>query len=135
MTRKGGRVVIWAYSYEGNFLNRTALEWVKNLGLVKFPMKVVELLAYTLTLLLYPVVWSIYLLPLRTVLPFYDYFVNFRRLSFNQNLLNVFDKLNAPQTHFISRQQVERWFNKQDFEAVHISAYKGVSWRGSGTKK
>lgn len=135
LTRKGGRLVVWAYSYEGNFLNRTALEWIKELGLVKLPMKAVELLAYALTLLLYPVVWSVYLLPLKTILPFYDYFANFRRFSFHQNLLNVFDKLNAPQTHFISRQQVERWFNEQDFEAVHISTYKGVSWRGSGTKK
>jgi hypothetical protein len=27
------------------------------------------------------------------------------------------------------------WFSPEQFSDVHISFYKGVSWRGSGTKK
>jgi hypothetical protein len=45
----------------------------------------------------------------------------------------VFDKLNAPQTQFISRARVERWFAPERFGDVSITAYKGVSWRASGT--
>ena len=58
---------------------------------------------------------------------------NFRRLSFRRNVLNVFDKLNAPQTEFISRDRVERWFDPRLFDDVAITPYRGVSWRASGT--
>ncbi len=135
LTRKGGRLIVWAYSREGNFLNRTVLEWVRNLGLKRLPFKVLTAISFLTTLLLYPLVWTLYLLPLRPVLPFYDYFSNFRKLSFGHNYLNVLDKLNAPQTRFIPRSQVERWFNPRDFTGVHISPYRGISWRCSGTKR
>ena len=70
-------------------------------------------------------------------MPYHGYFKNFRRLSFDRNVLNVFDKLNAPQTHFITREQCERWFNAGDFEPASISIrrYAGVSYSLSGVKK
>jgi len=77
---------------------------------------------------------SIYLLPLR-FLPYYEYFENFRKMSFYRNNLNVFDKLNAPQVEFISSERIQKWFNNKEFEDVHISSYKGVSWRVTGRKK
>lgn len=135
LTRPGGRIIVWAYSREGNLLNRTLLEWVRNAGLKKLPFGVLRALSFAATVVLYPVVWTIYLLPLRAVLPFYEYFANFRRLSFRHNVLNVLDKLNAPQTWFIPRAQVERWFSPAEFTAVHVSPYRGISWRGSGTRR
>ena len=60
-------------------------------------------------------------------------FENFRRLPFRRNVLNVFDKLNAPQTDFITRERVQGWFAGSQFEDVTITPYKGVSWRASGT--
>jgi SAM-dependent methyltransferase len=135
LTRPGGRLIIWAYSHEGNFLNRAVVEPIKTIFLGRWSHSNLRRLSFALTALLYPFVWTIYFLPLRPLLPFYDYFANFRRLSFNQNLLNVFDKLNAPQTHFIKKEQISRWFNERDFMDVHISQYKGVSWRGSGTRR
>ena len=78
-------------------------------------------------------VHTLYRLPLR-FLPFYDYFANFRRLSFERNVLNVFDKLNAPQVQFISRARAERWLDPKRFENIHVSSYIGVSWRVSGTR-
>jgi SAM-dependent methyltransferase len=133
-TKKGGRLIVWAYSYEGNFLNRTLVEGVKSTILKHSPSSIRLALSYIATILLYPIVWSVYLLPL-PLLPYYEYFSNFRKLSFKRNLLNVFDKLMAPQTAFLKRENIERWFNAQDFTDIHISPYKGVSWRGSGTRK
>lgn len=135
LTARGGRLILWAYSREGNFLNRTLLEWAKGAGLRYLPTGALQALSYLLTLLLYPIVWTLYVLPLARPLPFYEYFGNFRKLSFRRNMLNVFDKLNAPQTHFISRSQVASWFNDMEFQDAHISHYKGVSWRCSGTKR
>jgi hypothetical protein len=89
--------------------------------------------AKMLTAAMYAPVYTIYLLPAR-FLPFYEYFGNWRKLGFNQNYLNVFDKLNAPQTYFLRRKTIEKWFNPQEFSNVSISPYKGVSWRACGIK-
>jgi hypothetical protein len=87
-----------------------------------------------ITALMYLPIYTVYLLPL-PFLPFYEYFENFRRLTFLRNAVNVFDKLNAPHTEFIARTRVTRWFAESEFSGVHISDYKGVSWRASGIRK
>ena len=134
LTKEGGRLIVWTYSHEGNWLNRVPLETFKRLFLLRLPAGALALLAHVLTLLITPVVWTVYLLPLR-FLSYYEYFENWRVLGYSRNMLNVFDKLNAPQTHFIRKERIERWFRSEDFQDVHISPYKGVSWRGSGTKR
>ncbi len=132
--KPGGRVIVWCYSHEGNFLNRTLVEGSKHAIVFHLPRSIVWGLSWLLTALVTLPVYTLYMLPLR-FLPYYEYFENWRRLSFKRNMLNVFDKLNAPQTFFITREQVGRWFNDRDFSDVHISPYKGVSWRASGTKR
>lgn len=129
--RPGGRVIIWVYSHEGNFLNRMLLEPMKKVFFSRLPRFWLEMLAEYITALMYAPIYTVYLLPLR-FLPFYEYFENWRKLSYRRNTLNVFDKLNAPVTHFIPRETVEQWF--YGWENVHISPYCGVSWRASGTK-
>jgi len=131
--RPGGRVAVWVYSHEGNFLNRTLVESAKRLFLHKLSRSAIRTLAHVLTALVYVPVHTVYRLPIRFA-PYYEYFCNWRKLPYRRNLLNVFDKLNAPQTHFITRSQVESWF-AHGFENVHITPYKGVSWRASGTKE
>jgi SAM-dependent methyltransferase len=132
--RPGGRVIVWVYSREGNFWNRTVVEWVRRLCLRCLPRRAVWWLSYLLAACVSVPVYTVYRLPLR-FLPFWEYFQNWRRLPFHRNALNVFDKLNAPQTQFISRAQVEAWFSVAEFTDVHVSSYVGVSWRASGTWK
>lgn len=130
--KPGGRLIVWAYSWEGNFLNRTLVEGAKRAFVRRLPRRAVFGLAKGLTALMYPPIYTLYRLPVRQ-LPYYEYFENWRRLGFERNTLNVLDKLNAPTTWFIRREQVQRWFGPERFDDVHISPYKGVSWRGSGT--
>ncbi len=132
--RSGGHLILWVYSREGNFLNRTFVEFAKRHALRRLPRPALLLLARVLTAALYPPVYTVYRLPLRW-LPYFEYFENFRRLSFRRNLLNVFDKLNAPQTVFLRRDEVEAWFPSSRFTDVHVSPYRGVSWRASGRKR
>ena len=130
--KTGGNVIVWVYSHEGNFWNRTLLESFKRSVLLKLPRSINLIIAHLLTALLYIPIYTIYLLPLKS-LPFYEYFQNWRKLSYQRNLLNVFDKMNAPQTWFISKKQIEGWFDPDKFKDISITPYKGVSWRGSGT--
>lgn len=133
-TRKGGLTIVWVYSKEGNWMVEKIVEPIRKSILVKLSRKRLLALSKCITGLMYLPIYTLYLLPLY-FLPFYEYFQNFRKLSFYRNNLNVFDKLNAPQVDFISRDRIKRWFNENDFTEVHILAYKGVSWRATGTKK
>jgi SAM-dependent methyltransferase len=132
--KKNGRIIIWVYSREGNFLMERIVEPARKHFLSKLSHGSRLFLSQVLTAMLYPFVYSVYLLPL-SFLPYYEYFKNFRRLSFQRNLLNVYDKINAPQVEFISRQRIEGWFSNGNFDNVHISPYKNVSWRASATVK
>lgn len=134
LCRPGGLLIVWCYSLEGSGLVRLLLEPLRKVVLRHLPRSWVYGFAVALTLAISPVVHTFYRLPL-SILPFYEYFENFRKLSFNRNVLNVFDKLNAPQTEFISRERIEGWFSFERFRDVTISSYKGVSWRASGRIK
>ena len=134
LTASGGRTIIWCYSHEGNFLNRTLIEWGKKLIVSHLPKPAVRALSHILTTLLYLPIYTIYFLPLR-FLPYYEYFQNFRKLTYARNELNVFDKLNAPTTYFITKKRLSRWFKDNNYDNVSISRYMGASWRGSGTKR
>ncbi len=133
-TKSGGKTIVWVYSKEGNWMVEKIVEPIRKTFLRKMSRGGLLVLSRITTALMYIPIYTIYLLPL-TFLPFYEYFQNFRKLSFYRNVLNVFDKLNAPQVQFITRERIGKWFNENDFKDIHISAYKGVSWRGSGTKK
>jgi SAM-dependent methyltransferase len=132
-TKIGGKTVIWCYSKEGNWLNEFMLEPLKHLIFFKFSKPALRLISKVMTALLYIPVYTVYLLPL-PFLPYFEYFKNFRKLHFMRNDLNVFDKLNAPQTDFISKKRFQSWFDQNGYRDIHLSSYKGVSWRGSGIK-
>ncbi len=132
--KQGGRLIVWVYSSEGNLLVRTVVEPLRKLLLRHLGRKTVLNISRVITVLMYAPIHTMYKLPLR-FLPYYDYFSNFRKMSFERNLLNVFDKLNAPQVHFIGKDRIARWFSPKTFEDIHISNYKNVSWRGSGRLK
>lgn len=131
LCRPGSLLIVWCYSREGNAWMRRVIEPLRKRFLSRRSRGMVVALSWAITLLLYPLVCTLYCLPLHR-LPYYEYFQNFRRLGLARNMLNVFDKLNAPQTDFISYERVSRWFNSADFSSASITSYKGVSWRASG---
>ena len=132
-TKSGGKLIMWVYSKEGNFLVEHLIELIRKIFLTNVQRKYLLLLSKVITFLMYFPIYSIYLLPL-SFLPFYEYFKNFRKMSFIRNSMNAFDKLNAPQTQFISKSRAMNWLKEENFSNVQISAYKGVSWRISGVK-
>lgn len=131
-----GTLIIWVYAAEGNFLMRFGLGPLQWLIIRYLPKKLVELLARLITILLYLPIYSIYLIPLARNFPYFEYFKDFRALSFERNVLNVFDKMNAPITHFASLEQCQNWFNDRRFEkeSCSIRHHAGVSYSLIGTK-
>lgn len=133
LCKPGGRLIVWCYSAEGNVWVRRLVEPARRLFFRRLGRRTLLAWSRVICALMYPAVYTVYRLPFLRRLPYYEYFENFRRLSFGRNVLNVFDKLNAPQTQFITRDRVARWFDPAIFDRVHLDAYKGVSWRASGT--
>lgn len=134
--KPGGLVIVWAYSAEGNAPVRYVVEPARALVLRHLPRALLVRISEVITALLYPIVYSVYLPRWTSFLPYHEYFANFRRLTFRRNVLNVFDKLNAPQTHFITADRCRRWFNPADFvaDSIAIRRYAGVSYSMSGVK-
>lgn len=132
LCRPGGRLIIWCYSAEGNKLMRHFLEPFKKPFVRIFRGRRLLYIAQALSGVLWVAAHTIYRVPL-SWLPYYEYACGLRQLNFSRVTLNVFDKLNAPITHFIPKHQIEAWFNPGDFTDIHISPYRGVSWRASGT--
>jgi SAM-dependent methyltransferase len=130
----GGRLILWVYADEGNQLVKHLVEPARKALLTSMDRPRLLTLSKAVTAALYPAVHTLYRLPVR-FLPYYEYFENFRKLSFERNTLNVFDKLNAPQVQFITRSRAEAWVPASAFTDVHISPYRGVSWRVSATKR
>lgn len=130
----GGIIILWVYSLEGNWLVKNLVEQIRKIFLLNLSRSFLQIISKVITFSMYFPIYSLYLLPFKW-LPFYEYFGNFRKLSFHRNTLNVFDKLNAPQVDFISKERIKKWFVDEGFQNLHISHYKGVSWRVSAKKK
>ncbi len=135
--RPGGRMIIWTYSAEGNALVRWIVEPMRKIFFRFLPKSILRVISQLLTALLYVPVYTIYRLPFMNRLPYFEYFSNFRKLSFIRNTLNVFDKLNAPQTHFTTMDTCEKWFNPSRFEAdsISIRPYLDVSYSLVGIRR
>lgn len=131
LLRPGGRLIIWVWSLEGNAMVRWILEPLKSVILRRLPRTSVLVLSHLLTLALYPVIHIFYRFPI-PFLPYYEYFRGLRKSSYQRKQLNVFDKLNAPTTHFISLEQAQSWL--RGLENTHLSSYLGTSWRVSGSR-
>lgn len=132
--KPGGKLILWVYAREGNGFVEYFIEPIRKFLIKHFHRRVVLSIAWGLTVFLYIPVFTLYRLPFK-FLPYWEYFGNFRRLSFNRNYLNVFDKLNAPQVTFLENHRVRSWFDGDEFEVLHLSHYKGVSWRVTARRR
>ncbi|CAA7619102.1 conserved hypothetical protein [Magnetospirillum sp. LM-5] len=135
--RPGGLIVVWTYSAEGNALVRFGVEPLRKLLFRRLSRSKLAGVSRVVTAMLYPVVHTVYRVPFLKFLPYFEYFANFRRLTFERNVLNVFDKLNAPQTHFTSLATARRWMSSDrlDQGSVSIRPYVGVSYSLVGRLK
>jgi SAM-dependent methyltransferase len=116
-----GRIIIWTHSAEGNAMVRFSVEPLRTQFLRNVSRDKVLVIAKIVTSALYPTIYTIYRIPALRFLPYFDYFETFRRMTFERNLLNVFDKLNAPQTHFTTRQKCSEGFNREFRTGVNIN--------------
>ena len=131
-TKSGGYVAVWVYSREGNSFMINVVEPLKTFVLLKLPKPVFRLVAHISTIIGYTLAFSPIYLSNFPSLPYCQYFKFWRSYSYERNYMNVYDKLNAPVTHFISRKQIEEWGSL--LKNPKLKDFNGVSWTLVGTK-
>ncbi len=127
----GGTLILWVYSEEGNWLAKNVVERFRKLFLSNASPQKLLLLSRLITAAMYLPIYTVYMLPV-SFLPYYAYFQNFRKMSFIRNVQNVYDKLNAPQTEFISQTKARQFV--EDLGECAIIPYRNVSYSISGKK-
>ena len=134
--KPSGTLIIYCYAAEGNWPMRWLVEPARRILIRHLPRWLVLIISVMLTSALYPIVHTLYRLPIATHLPYYKFFSGFRKLWWRKNLLDTYDKLNAPQQHFLTRELCESWMTSERFEAASISIrhHLGVCWSLIGIK-
>jgi SAM-dependent methyltransferase len=133
--RPGGTIAVWVYGYENNGFVRNVVEPLRRLS-TKIPPSLLRLLAWPLAVGFHGAAKGVYR-PLHgtavgRALPLDEYLSSVADFSFRQNYAIVFDQLVAPTAAYITRAELERWFEESELEDVHLSHRHGNSWRGRG---
>jgi SAM-dependent methyltransferase len=134
--RPGGTVACWVYGRENNGWIVHAVDPIR-IGITsRLPSKVVHVLSYGLTSLLFAGTSLVYR-PIEKlgIKPFYaDYMRYLRDLGFGESQHIVYDHLIAPTAAYLPRAEVERWFDSAGIQTRSVSWVQQVSWAGVGQK-
>ena len=79
------------------------------------------IISIMLTAALYPIVHTLYQLPIANKLPYYQFFFSFQKFEWRRNIRDSYDKLNAPQQQYLTRQMCDSWMTSERFEAASTS--------------
>ncbi len=134
--KPGGAVSAWVYGRENNGWIVHLVNPLREHFTSKLPMRVLYLLAYLPTLILYLAAKLIYA-PLRNTrlsrrLFYADYISYIARFPFREIHNIVHDHLTAPTAFYISRADFADWFTAANAHDVVIEWHNQNSWRGFG---
>ncbi|MBM3233444.1 class I SAM-dependent methyltransferase [Candidatus Pacearchaeota archaeon] len=125
-TKKGGKVLIWVYGYEGN-------EWiVRYINPIrkitsKLPLKFVHILSYCLSIPLYSYV--------KLFSPKHPYLNQLSRFRLWHTHSIVFDQLIPRIANYWKRDEARGLFENQGLKDINVYRVNGNSWTVIGTKK
>lgn len=130
-----GALVIWVYGYEGTAFVRYIVDPIRN-ALNRFlPLPWLTRLSWLAAVLLWMLARIYKGLAGFSWLPLHDYMLFVYTWPFYKVHEMILDQLIAPITHYIKREQMETWFNPQEFTDIHITALNQMSWSGTGRLK
>jgi SAM-dependent methyltransferase len=133
--RPGGTIAIWVYGHENNDFVRRVVEPVRRISTRVSP-SLLRGFAWPLGAAFHVVAKAVYR-PLHgtaigRALPLNEYMSSVADFSFRQNYGIVFDQLAAPTAAYITKQEIERWFERDDLDDVVVSHRHQNSWRAQG---
>ena len=124
--KKGGKVLIWVYGYEGN---EWIVRYINPLRKItsRLPLSMVHVLAYAFSLPLYVYV--------RLVPQSKPYLRQLSEFTFRHIHSIVFDQLIPRIAHYWKREEALELFNGQGLKDIETHRVNGNSWTVVGTKQ
>lgn len=137
--KKNGKILVWVYGKEGNALYINFADPIRNLITSKLPFKVNLVLSFTISAILWTIIWLLYaplnlILPSNTInkiLPFNEYFDFFRKRGFKDFWRTVLDKMIPTISYYISKNEFVDWFKANNLN-YKLYFRNGHSWVGIG---
>ena len=137
LVRPGGAIFIWVYGQEGNRFVRTVVEPMRRVS-TRLPPQLLRWLAFPLAVGFHAMARNVYrpvrLKRLSRRLPLAAYMESVSHFTFRQNYAIVFDQLVAPKSHYISRDELQRWAAAAGLDDVSITSRNDNSWRLFGRR-
>jgi SAM-dependent methyltransferase len=130
----GGRIAVWVYSAEGNEWFVRFVEPLRRCLTSKLSPSLVQVLALPMA----GILWLGALITRgyfgkRLRLPLHNYLRFQGQFGFRYLWLTVFDKLAAPEVHYVTKADLGGWFAASHLGDVTISFRNDTGWRASGT--
>jgi SAM-dependent methyltransferase len=139
--KAGGSISAWIYGREGNGWVISVLNPIRRHLTSRLPHRVLLVLSYFLTALLYLPLELVYrpvgnnprLGGCKRFLFYFDYLYFMSQFGFHEQAVGiVFDQLVPTIAEYIPRDEFQQWFDANGLEDVTISSRAGNSWRGFG---
>lgn len=132
-----GRFFIWVYGRENNALVVHIVDPLRRI-FSRLPVSMVRsLIALPLSMVLFPLLHTVYCSTFRPLfgwLPYYDYFQWLRRYGFRYVWGMVTDQLIPPRTHYLSNAELKNWFAQAGLDIESMTHRNRISWRVLGRK-
>ncbi|MES1206469.1 MAG: methyltransferase domain-containing protein [Pseudomonadota bacterium] len=137
VVRAGGRLVYWVYGQENNEWITRFVDPIRRSITSKVPYRVLR----TLSAAPAAVIWAAIKLLYRpradgtvpAYLPYGRYFSSMHAFPYDELELIVFDQLVTPVAHYLSKGEVESWFNDAAFREVSVRWHNEMSWTVTAT--
>ncbi|GBD03932.1 hypothetical protein HRbin19_01233 [bacterium HR19] len=121
---KRGILIIWIYAQEGNDWIIKYFEPLRKKILSKIKPEILYYMSFPL-----PPSILVYLISRMPVKVFYkDYLDYISKFPFKEIQNIVYDQMNAPITHFLSRQELEKWINESKQRCIALRHHNKNSW-------
>jgi SAM-dependent methyltransferase/uncharacterized protein YbaR (Trm112 family) len=135
-----GSIFVWVYGKENNEWVVKIINPIRKTLTSRISPSALYVLSWILTLFIQPLLkilyWpanSIKLFGLMTkILPYNSYFAWLSQFGFRHNHHVVFDHLVAPVAFYITKSELESWFQDTGVEILSITRRNQNSWRGHG---
>ncbi len=121
--KEKGKLIIWVYAREGNDWIIKYFDPLRRNIFSKINPKLLYYISYLPSILVY--------LSTRTILKkfFYREYLNYiSKFPFKEIHHIVYDQMNSPLTHYISREEIEKWKNEILLKEVSFRHHNKNSW-------
>ncbi len=141
LIKRGGSITIWVYGRENNGWIVRIVNPLRSMVTSRLPLPFVRIIAAIITVPLYITLQLVYR-PLARYAPalsrhlfYHAYLTYISRFPFREVYSIVFDHLLAPTAFYLTRQEIEQWFNDSHLSHPIISWHNQNSWRAIVTIK